>query len=131
MTARTLRAYYAATALFLLLDYGFGISVRVAFLDGLPTVKATYYAACFGCFALMAWRPAWAPVIATAESLVVLVALILDMGVRTLVVTDQMIETGAGIVTPPELVNFLIAGGIAWIGWQRGIRALARGRESS
>jgi hypothetical protein len=130
MTTRILSAYYAATALFLLLDYGFGISVRVAFLDGLPAIKAVYYAACLVCFALMAWRPAWASLIATMESLVVLVALILDMGVRAMVVTDQMIETGAGIVTPHELVNFLIAGAIAWIGWQRGMRELTRGAGS-
>jgi hypothetical protein len=130
MTGTILRAYYAATALFLVLDYGFGISVRAAFLDGLPAVKAAYYAACFACLALMAWRPSWAPVISTAESLVVLVALILSMGVRILVLTDRMIETGTGIVTLPELLNFLIAGAIAWLGWQRGIGALTRGRAA-
>ena len=129
MSGTILRAYYAATALFLVLDYGFGISVRVSFLDALPAVKAAYYAACFACFALMAWRPAWAPAISTVESLVVLIALILNMGVRTLVVTDRMIETGTGILTTRELLNFLIAGGIAWIGWQQGIRALDRGRR--
>lgn len=130
MSGTILRAYYAATALFLVLDYGFGISVRAAFLDGLPAVKVAYYAACLACFALMVWRPAWAPVISTVESLVVLVGLILGMGVRTLVVTDRMIETGAGIVTLPELLNFLIVGAIAWIGWQRGIRALVSGRAA-
>jgi hypothetical protein len=130
MTGKILKTYYAATALFLVLDYGFGISVRATFLDGLPVAKAAYYGACLACLALMAWRPAWTPAIATVESLVVLVALILSMGLRTLIVTDQMIETGAGVPTLRELLNFMIAGSIAWIGWQQGLRALARGRLS-
>ena len=48
MQQKFLGAYYAATALFLLMDYGLGINVRVAFLESTPTLRLLYYAVCFG-----------------------------------------------------------------------------------
>ena len=54
-----------------------------------------------------------------------LVALIVTMALRVMVVSDEMIDAGAGVVTPQELINFALSGGIAWFSWQRGIRALS------
>ena len=127
-----LRFYYAATAVFLLLDYLFNINVRVAFLDQWPGWRFLYYAFCFGIFAAIAWRPMLAELLGVAESLLTLVALIVTMAVRVMVVTDEMIETGAGFVTQQEIINFVLSGGIAWLSWQRGVRNLsvkAVGRE--
>jgi hypothetical protein len=45
--------YYGATVFFLLLDYVFGLNVRLAFLDALPAAKLAYYGICFFCFGLM------------------------------------------------------------------------------
>lgn len=116
--------YYAATVVFLLLDYALGINVRLAFLDALPVARAAYYGVCFACLALMAWRPAWTILIAAFESLVTLSALIVGMGVRVLTVTDQVLETGVGYVTMHEIYNFMISGGIAYVAWVRGINRL-------
>ena len=44
-----------------------------------------------------------------------------DMGV----ITDEMIETGAGFITMSEIVNFLIAGGAAYFSYAQGFRELA------
>ncbi len=120
-----LRLYYAATALFLLLDFVFNINVRVAFLEQWPGWRLLYYGLCFAIFAAIAWRPALAGLLGVAESLLTLVALIVTMAVRVMVVTDEMIETGGGFVTSQEIINFLLSGGIAWFYWQRGMRALA------
>jgi branched-subunit amino acid permease len=87
---RILPWYYGATVLFLLLDYAFGLNVRLAFLDALPTAKLAYYGICFVCFALMLWRPSWATLIGTFESLVTLVALILAMAIRIMVPNDSI-----------------------------------------
>ncbi len=119
-----LRLYYAATALFLLLDFVFNINVRVAFLEQWPGWRLFYYGLCFAIFAAIAWRPALAGLLGVAESLVTLVALILTMAVRVMVVTDEMIESGSGFITTQEIINFLLSGGIAWFYWQRGMRAL-------
>ena len=37
--ARVLPWYYAATVVFLILDYALGINIRIAFLDALPAAR--------------------------------------------------------------------------------------------
>lgn len=128
MTRKILIVYYAATALFLSLDYGFGINVRVAFLDSEPGLRLGFYAALFACFLLMLWRPNWSTVIGGVESLLTLAALIINMALRSMIVTDAMLESGTGFVTMPELINFMIAGGAAYVSYQRAIHALAHNK---
>jgi hypothetical protein len=55
--AKLLRIYYAATLLFVLLDYFLHINVRLAFLDAWPEMRALYYLLCFVCLGLILWRP--------------------------------------------------------------------------
>ena len=110
--------------LFVLLDFALGFNIRLAFLESLPMARVAYYGLCFTCLGLMLWRPAWTVLISAFESLVTLSALIIGMGMRTMLLTDRMLETGAGFVTIPEIINFLIAGSIAYIAWMKGIREL-------
>ena len=121
---RPVTLYYAATILFLLLDFVLGVNVRVAFLEPFPTARMAYYLVCFGLFALMLWRPGWTLVIATIESLVAVVALTFSMALRVMVVTDEMIETGVGFVTTEEIFNYLIVAGIVYFSWVRGTTSL-------
>ncbi|MGI9232913.1 MAG: hypothetical protein ACR2RD_04720 [Woeseiaceae bacterium] len=123
-SSKVLVLYYAATVLFVLLDYAAGLNVRVAFLEPFPDARAAYYGVCFVCLGLMLWRPAWAVLIAAFESIVTLSALIISMGMRTILVTDRVLETGAGLVTMPEIFNFLISGGAAYVAWVKGINRL-------
>ena len=125
MQRKILVVYYAATALFLSLDYGFGVNVRVAFLESAPGIRLAYYAVCFVCLALMLWRPGWTTIVAAVESLATLVALIINMASRSMIFTDAMLESGSGFVTMPEIINFLIAGGAAYVSYMRGLRSLA------
>ena len=121
--------YYAATAVFLVLDLALDFNMRVAFLDDYPALRFAYYGVCFLCLGLIVWRPAWAEVIGAFESLVTLVALILSMGMRTMLLTDAILESGTGYVTIAEVVNFVMAGGVAYLAWVRGISRLARGNS--
>lgn len=123
-SVRLLAWYYGATVLFLVLDVVFGVNVRVAFLDPWPAARLAYYGVCMACFALLVWRPSWSTWIGAAESLAVLVALILSMGVRVLVPTDAIFEENVAFVTYQEIVNFLLAGFIAYFAWMRGIKQL-------
>ncbi len=122
--ARILPWYYAATAVFLALDYGLGINVRVAFLDAFPAGRAAYYGICFSCLALMVWRPGWAVLIGTFESLVTLVALILSMALRVMVPNDAIFEENASFVNVQEIVNFVISGSVAYLAWLKGLQTL-------
>lgn len=121
-----LTLYYAATVVFLLLDFFAGINVRLAFLADLPNARLAYYVVCFGCLGLMLWRPAWTEIISAFESLVTMVALIISMGMRALLATDRMLEGSAELLTMEQVVNFLLAGGIAYVAWVRGINSLIR-----
>lgn len=122
-----LLSYYGATLLFLLLDVIFGISIRIAFLDTHTSFKMLYYGFCMVCFLLMIWKPYLAVLIGAVESLVTLVALIVVMGMRVMVPTDEMLESATVIITMPQILNFIIAGSIAYIAWSQGLQALRRG----
>jgi hypothetical protein len=121
---RLLVFYYVATVVFLMLDYGFSVNVRVAALEAYPNLRAGYYLVILACLGVMLWRPSWATAIGVVESLATLIALIMNMALRSMIVTDQMLETGIGFVTTAEIVNFVISGSIAWFSWQRGMTAL-------
>ncbi|MBU2677331.1 MAG: hypothetical protein KJP16_09615 [Gammaproteobacteria bacterium] len=123
-SGKILVLYYAATVIFVVLDVAFHFSIRVAFLADLPMARAAYYGVCFTCLALMLWRPAWTVLISAFESLVTLSALIIGMGMRTLLLTDRQLETGTGFVTMPEIYNFMLAGGIAYLAWVKGLNHL-------
>ncbi len=121
---RPVTLYYAATILFLLLDFVLGVNVRVAFLEPFPMARLAYYLICFVLFALMLWRPDWALLIGTIESLFAVVALTFSMALRVMIVTDEMIEKGVGFVTTEEIFNYLIVGGIAYFSWAQGVKSL-------
>ena len=121
---RVLLAYYAATVLFLMLDFRFGINVRAAAFEAYPGYRTLYYVALFGCLAAILWRPAWSTAIGVVESLIVLVALIVNMALRTMIFTDAMLDRGADVVTLAEVLNFAIAGSVAYFAWQHGMTEL-------
>ena len=121
---RILPWYYAATVLFLMLDYGLSVNVRIAFLEPFPAARMAYYLVCFACLALMLWRPAWTTLIGTVESLVTLVALIFSMAVRVMIPNDAIFEENVGFVTVQEIINFVLAGSIAYYSWMTGLKRL-------
>lgn len=123
-TDRVLPWYYAATAVFLLLDVALGINIRVAFLEPWPVARAAYYVLCFVCLALIIRRPAWSTLVGTVESLATLVALILVMAVRVMVPNDAIFYENVSIVTTQELTNFLISGFMAYYAWMTGLKRL-------
>jgi len=98
--------------------------VRVAFLDEFPTARVAYYGICFACLALMLWRPGWATLIGTFESLATLVALILSMAVRVMIPNDAIVEENAPFVNVQEIINFLISGSVAYFAWIQGLKKL-------
>lgn len=124
MAQRVITLYYAATIIFLLLDYLLGLNLRVAFLDAFPLWRAAYYAVLLLCLAIIMRQPSVAAIVGAFESLVTLAALIISFGSRVMLVSDAMLE-GGDVVRMPEVVNFLISGSIAYYAWARGIRELA------
>lgn len=121
---RRVTVYYAATVVFLLLDFALGVNIRAAFFDEFPAARLAYYAFCFACLGVVLWRPAWALVVGIAESLLSVAALTVAMMIRVLIVTDEIIEQGTGYVTGEEILNYLIVAGMAYYFYLGGIRSL-------
>ena len=106
MNRNILRIYYAATALFVSLDFGFDVNVRAAFLDSAPTLRVLFYVVLFGCFALVIWRPAWTNIVGLVESVVTLAALIINMALRSMMVTHDVFAAEAGPCQNADLEAF-------------------------
>ena len=119
---RILPWYYAASVVFLSLDFFADFNVRVAFLEPWPAARLAYYGVCFACFGLIMWRRRWAVVIGSCESLLTVVALILSMAVRVMIPSDTAFA--GSFVTPQEILNFLISGSVAYLAWMQGLRAM-------
>ena len=126
---RLLVLYYAATIVFLVLDYGFNLNLRIAALDALPELRGAYYLVIFACLGLMLWRPAWATAIGVIESTAMLATLIINMWLRSVGLTYVANETWAGPVTGAEIFNFLLSGSIAYYAWNRGMQDLFGSRR--
>jgi hypothetical protein len=126
---RVLRVYYGATPIFLLLDYRLGLNIRIAGLEGYPVLKGGYYLVVMACFALMLLRPARSVAIGIVESLATLVTLIFGIALRSLLVSEQTLESGTNAPRLAEILNFLISGSVAWYAWQSGMRRVFDARR--
>ena len=105
----------------------FGINVRLAFLEPYPGWRLAYYLLCFLFLGLMLWRPAWSAFIGAAESMLTLSLLIISAALRVMIVNDEMIESGRGFVTYPELINFAIAFTVVYISYTRNMKIIQGG----
>ena len=124
---RLMSTYYAATIVFLILDYVFDVNVRLVFLDSYPLWRAAYYAMCLVIFIVTLKYPPWGLVLGIGESLLVLSMLIITMAMRVMIVTEEMITEGHGYPTLREMANFAIASSVVYVGYWRGAQALRRG----
>ena len=125
-SAKLLLWYYAFTAVFMLLDYGFDLNVRLTFLDDQPAWRFAWYLFCFASLGLMWWRPDWTVWIGLTESLLTMSFIIISTALRVLIVSDDMIETGRGLVTLRELLNFVITFTVIYIAYIRQVSLLRR-----
>jgi hypothetical protein len=107
--ALLVRAIYWSTPLFMALDFIYGVSVRIPFLDALPGAKVTYYVAAIACAFTIAARPRWTAAIGLVESTLNIVLLILSTGAAYLSVLESAASPDVVIVNPftPEAVASL------------------------
>lgn len=122
--------YYLATPLFALVDWLWGVNVRIVALDDYPAMKYGYYALCLGCGFLTCVRPALAPVVGLGESSLNIVLLVLGMLFPYFRVSRAILE-GHSVVNPYHpgmFVNFAISGVVLYLALRRSERALGLDR---
>jgi hypothetical protein len=123
LSIRPLLAYYlGGTPLFFVLDAAWDVSIRASFLDGLST-RVAYYGFCLLC-GVLAWRfprrEAW---IGLSESAVNIILLVVGFMAPILSVTGELAADPSAAIEPPVaaagVLNFIIAGTVAWWSFQR------------
>jgi hypothetical protein len=109
LPATLVRAVYWSTPLFVALDFLYGVSLRIPFLDALPGAKAIYYAADLACAVAITARPRWTAAIGFAESTLSIVLLIISTGAAYLGVLESAASPDVVIVNPftPQAVASL------------------------
>jgi len=129
------RFYYYLTPAFILLDYVGVANIRVAVLDSMPVYKNLYYGFCVLCGVIVFLRPAFSSVVGLFESSinVLMTVLVLYMPyIRFISETDDILTAElpevAGVAAP-QILNLLIACGIAVISFRGCIHELTMGRD--
>lgn len=109
--ARLVFGYYLVTPFFALLDLGFGINVRAAFLDGQPVLKLAWYALALACALAMAHWPDHAGLVGLAESGASIALLVIGTMTAYLGTVDAALSESA--VEPPfspaDMVNLVVS----------------------
>ncbi len=110
------RLYYIITPLFILLDYFWGINIRVAILDSEPLYKGLYYGFCVLCGVVVFVVPQCARVVTLFESSIIFVMTVIGLFIpyaRAISQMDDILNSDistACIVEPPHIVNLVLAG---------------------
>ncbi len=113
------RLYYIITPLFILLDYFWGINIRVAILDSEPLYKGLYYGLCVLCGVVVFVLPQSARVVTLFESSIIFIMTVTGLFVpyaRAISQMDDILNSDimtAGIIEPPHIVNLVLAAGVS------------------
>jgi hypothetical protein len=109
LPALFVRAVYWSTPLFVALDVVYGVSLRIPFLDALPSAKAVYYVVDVACGVAIAVWPRWTATVGLAESIVNISLLVLSTGAAYLSVLESAASPDVVIANPftPQAVASL------------------------
>jgi len=120
---------------FILLDYIWHINVRVAILDSEPLYKGLYYGFCILCGVLVYIIPKCSAIVAFFESGIIFAMTVLGIFIpyaRAISQMDDVLNADIqtiSIVSPPQVVNLVLAVGIAFYTFRRSVDELANIRE--
>lgn len=122
--------YYYATPLFILLDYFWGINVRVSALDAMPLYKNLYYGFCILCALFIYISPRYSPIVALLESAInyVLMILLLLRPYIHFLMQEDIIGQGwenVEALTAQNIINLALAAIVAALAFKASINRLA------
>lgn len=126
------RWYFYITPLFILLDYLWGISIRVVALDSVPQYKGFYYGFCVFCGVVMFIFPRYSFLPALFESTInfAMIAISLFMvyihGILGIAETDVGLDAMYAKFNVYSITNLLLAGSCAVFTFKKGLLILSK-----
>jgi len=128
------RWYFYITPLFIILDYFWGLNVRVAALDSEPTYKNLYYGFCVLCGVCMFIVPRYSAVVALFESIVNSMLLVLSIYlpyIRTVTsLADDVLSTDFKVLEellrPESMANLIIVASCITLTFRTSIDTIAK-----
>ena len=113
--ALVVRGIYWSTPIFAALDWLYGVSLRIPFLDALPHAKAVYYGMDLACAVALTVRPQWTAAIGFAESAANIALFIVSTFATYLGVLESAASPDAVIANPftPQAVTSLVVSATA------------------
>ena len=124
------KLYYTITPVFILLDYVWHINIRVAILDSEPLYKGLYYGFCIFCGVLVYIIPKCSAIVAFFESGIIFAMTVLGIFIpyaRAISQMDDVLNADIqtiSIVSPPQVVNLVLAGGVAVLTFKKSLSVL-------
>ena len=125
------RWYFYITPLFILLDYIWGVNVRVSALDSMPVYKNVYYGFCVLCGISMYAVPRYTAVVALFESVINFTMIMLCLFVpyvQNILFVDDILDadfkTMGETLNILPIVNLLIVGSCAVLIFRRSIETI-------
>ncbi len=125
------RWYFYITPLFILVDYFWGVSVRVSALDSWPVYKNVYYGFCVLCGVSMYVVPQYTAVVALFESIINFTMIMLCLFVpyvQNILFVDDILDadfkTMGGSLNILPIVNLLIVGSCAVLTFHKSIQTI-------
>ena len=114
MLLKIIQGYYWSIFLFIILDYGFGINIRITGFLYHPALKFLYYLFCISCLFIIYKFPAKSARVGLIESTTNIIILIFSMYLP-LFTTADLIESGQFnnlVITAERVINLIFAGTI-------------------
>ena len=128
------RWYFYFTPLFILLDYIWGVNVRISALDSLPLYKNLYYGFCVLCGICMYIVPRYSAVVTLFESIVnfgMIVFGIFMPYIQNMMYAEDILSADfkameASLNTQP-IVNLVIVGSCVILTFRKSVETIAEG----
>jgi hypothetical protein len=113
--ARVVRIVYWSTPIFAVLDWFYGVSLRVPFLDALPGAKVAYYGIDLACAVALTARPRWTAAIGFAESAINIGLFVVSTFAAYLGVMESAASPDVVVANPftPQAVTSLVVSATA------------------
>ena len=125
------RWYFYLTPLFILLDYIWGVNVRVSALDSWPVYKNLYYGFCILCGVCMYIVPVYSAVVTLFESIInfgMIVFSIFMPYIQNMIYAEDILNADFKAmeesINAQSIVNFVIVGSFVVLTFHKSIQTI-------